>query len=542
MNPFETATFADAIAQLGERYGDREALVFAGRRYSFADVRRESDRAAARFASLGLPGGAKVAIWMSNRPEFIWYWFGAAQLGLVAVLLNTRLRKDEFAYQIAQSDSAVVVVPGRPGFRDFLADLVDTCPELLSRPAGQLNSPRFPMLHGVIACDPPSQAAPGVVDWSAPSKETLRSLPPTDSNAPSMILYSSGTTALPKGAMLSHCLWQKAHDAGTRLDLGPADCLYLSIPLFGVMGSLGGILTMWSHGARVVLAERFDVDGCINALVAEPCTALHLLPAMIDPLLSHPRYGEVLGLGALRTGVALTNNPVALRRIDRDLRIKGVVTSYGMTELTGPVTRTRWDDPSDIRFETQGAALPGISIRIADPESGRTMPPGEEGEIQVAGYCLMLGYYNKPEETRRSITADGYLKSGDLGVLNADATLKFLRRLKDGYKHKGFNVSTPEVEAVVSKHPDVAAVAVIGIPDQLYGEIGVAFVVPQFGRAPTADQLVEYLRPRLASYKIPSRVFIVDALPVTSGTEKVQKFKLRVLAEKLLATNAVAGN
>ena len=542
MNPFLRSTYADAIAHLAERYGEREALLFAGRHYSFADIKRESDQAAARLAALDLPLGSKVAIWMTNRPEFIWYWFGAAQLGLVAVLLNTRLRRTELSYQIAQSDSAVIIVPGRPSFRDFLGELVQICPELATRSAGQLNSAQFPALRVAIACDPPPATWPGVLDWSQSYSRLLGSKPATDANAPATILYSSGTTALPKGAMLSHCFWRKAHDAGGRLDLSQNDCLYLSVPLFGVMGSLGGILTLWSRGGRVVLAERFDADACVEALIAERCTVLHLLPAMIDVLAAHSRYKEVVNMGVLRTGVALTNNPAALLRIAEELLIRGVVTSYGMTELTGPATRSRWDEPLETRIETQGTPLPDVSIRVVDPDTGLDVPVGSEGEIWIGGYSVMIGYYNKPEETLRSITPDGYLKSGDLGVLNADGTLKFLRRLKDGYKHKGFNVSIPEVEAVASKYPNLAAVAVVGVPDQLYGEIGVAFVVPRVEGALETDLLVEYMSQRLASYKVPSHIFAVAALPVTGGTEKIQKFKLRKLAMKFLANAGAAGN
>jgi acyl-CoA synthetase (AMP-forming)/AMP-acid ligase II len=542
VNPFQTSTYADAINFLAEQYGDREALLFAGRRYSFADIKRESDRAAARWASLGLPSGSKVAIWMTNRPEFIWYWFGAAQSGLVAVILNTRLRHDEFSYQLAQSDSTAIVVPGRPAFRDFLGELVQACPELASRCPGQLNSAQFPVLRAAIVCDCPSVTLPGVLDWSEPHSPALDSMPVTDVNTPSMILYSSGTTALPKGAMLSHCVWRKAYDAGARLGLSQADCLYLNVPLFGVMGSVGGILTMWSHGGRVVLAERFDVDDCVEALITERCTVIHLLPAMIDKLGAHPRYKEVVETGALRTSLALTNDQGALRRIAEELQIRGVVAGYGMTELTGAAARPQWDEPIETRIGTLGTPLPDVLIRIVDPDTGQDVPVGSSGEIWIGGYCVMLGYYNQPEETQRCITPDGYFRTGDLGVRNIDGTLRFLRRLKDGYKHKGFNVSPPEVEAVASKHPDVAAVAVIGVPDQLNGEIGVAFVVPRTDRALEIDSFVKYMSQRLASYKIPSHVIIMDTLPLTAGTEKIQKFKLRELASEYLASVQSAGD
>jgi fatty-acyl-CoA synthase len=537
VNPYTGRTYAEAIDHLAERFGAREALLFEGKRYSFADIRRESNRAAARLKALGLKPGDKVALWMPNRPEFMWYWFGAARSGLVAVFLNTRLRRDEFIYQIAQSDAAVVIVPGRQAFRDFLGELVDACPELASRPAGRLNSAIFPKLQAVVCCDRPAKALPGVLDWSM--QAALPVPPPaTDADAPALICYSSGTTALPKGAMLTSCIWRKAYDGGALIGLTPADCLYLCVPLFGVLGSLNGVLSFWSHGARIVLDERFEVDACMSALQEERCTAIHLLPAMIDALIAHPQFPQ--GKLKLRTGVVLSSDPVILRRAAEELGVPGVVTGYGLTESTGLVTRCRWDDPLDTRFASQGKPLPDCPIRVVDPDTGQDLPRGAEGEIWVGGYSVMPGYYNKPEETQKTITEDGWLRSGDLGILNADGTVKFLRRVKDGYKHKGFNVSTPEVERVAADHPDIAQVAVVGVPDRRHGEIGVAFVIPRPGASLDPGSVSAFLAPRLASFKLPAHVFIVDAFPVTGGTEKIQKFKLRDMALQRLADPGLA--
>ncbi len=473
---------------------------------------------------------------MPNRPEFMWYWFGAAQSGLVAMFLNTRLRRDEFVYQIAQSDSEVVIVPGRPAFRDFLGELVEACPELATRQTGQLNSATFPNLKAVIACDAPPKSYPGVLDWSVPQdlpKDFTGPPQTANHDAPALIAYSSGTTALPKGAMLTHCIWRKAYDGGDLMAIGPEDCLYLCVPLFGVLGSLNGILMFWSHGSRIVLDERFDVDRCLNALQDERCTALHMLPAMIDALLAHPRFNDAKI--HLRTGVVLSSDPVVLLRAAKELPVPGVVTGYGLTESTGLVTRVRWDDPLETRFETQGKPLPDCPIRVVDPETERDLPRGEAGEIWIGGYSVMPGYYNKPEETARSITSDGWLRSGDLGILFDSGKVKFLRRVKDGYKHKGFNVSTPEVERVASEHPAVGQVAVVGVPDPVHGEVGVAFVIPRPGACFEPASLSEFLAPRLASFKLPAHVFAVDAFPVTGGTEKIQKFKLRDIAMQRLA-------
>ncbi len=537
-NPFVGITYAEALRSIERRHGPREALYFRGRRYTFSDVRREVDRASARLATLGLEPGDKVAIWMPNRPEFIWYWLGASQMGLVAVFLNTRLRRDEFVYQIAQSDSRVIIVPGQPGFRDFLSELGEASAELRSGGL-ERGSPVFPALRHVVVCDPPSVDWPAITDWSQEDRDLP--VPPVagDPDRPALIAYSSGTTALPKGAMLTHAIWRKAYDGGNTLGLSPEDRLYLCVPLFGVLGSLNGVLTFWSHGASVVLEERFDATACLDALIAERCTAIHLLPAMISALLQNPRFDR-RDLHRLRVGVVLSSDPVVLRQAALDLGVGGVVTGYGLTESTGLVTRCRWDEPLEDRLASQGRPLPGCLIRVVDPESGRDMPPDSPGEIWIGGYCVMPGYYNKPDETRRAITPDGWLRSGDAGLLRPDGTLVFQRRLGDGYKHKGFNVSVPEVEAVLGRHPNVRAGAIVSVPHPEFGEAGVAFVIPRAGTRPDGDELAAFLRARLASFKVPTYFHFVDALPLTGGTEKIQKFRLREQALALVRADAGA--
>lgn len=534
-NPYIGLTYGAALDRLVALWADREALAFGGRRWTFREARAEIDRASARLAALGLKSGDTVAIWMPNRPEFLWYWFGAAQMGLMAVFLNTRLRQEEFVYQIAQSDARVIIVPGGGAFRDFLGELSSVCPELKKNPAGHLRSAVFPKLHAVVSCDPPPGPMPGILDWSGPADPALP-VPPlaTDHDRPALIAYSSGTTALPKGAMLTHCIWRKAFDGGSRIGLSPDDGLYLCVPLFGVLGSLNGVLTFWSHGARIVLDARFDAERALATLADERLTAMHLLPAMIEQMTAHPRF-KSFDLHRLRCGVVLSSDPDVLRAAAERLGVRGIVTGYGLTESTGLVTRVWWTDPLEERLKSQGWPLPDCLIRVVDPETGQDLPPGELGEIWIGGYSVMPGYYNKPEETRASITPDGWLKSGDAGYLLPDGRLVFKHRLKDGYKHKGFNVSTPEVEAVAAKHPAVQGVAVVGVPDRLWGEAGVAFVIPKAGATFDPENFLGYLRERLAGFKVPGRVYTIDSFPLTGGTEKIQKFKLREIAEARLA-------
>jgi acyl-CoA synthetase (AMP-forming)/AMP-acid ligase II len=537
-NPFKRSTYAEAIGALAERFGSRIALVFRDERYSFADLKREADMASARLADLGLKPGDKIAILMPNRPEFLWYWLGAAQLGLVAVMLNTRLRRDEIAYQLAQSDSRAVVVPGAGAFRDFLAELAELAPAVRDGTPGRLASEALPELRWVIACDPPEAEYAGVTDWSGKAQAG----PPfpemaDDPDQAAIIAYSSGTTALPKGAMITHCVWRKAWDIGIRVDLTEHDCLYMSIPLFGSMATMNGVLPYWARGAKVVLGEQFDAGHCLKAIERERVTGMHVLPPIMRQILAHPDFG-VRDISSWRISYTLSIDPDVLNTIADVIGVPAVMTGYGMTETTTVVTRNRWDDPREIRHATQGWALPDIEIRIVDPESLKDLAAGETGEIWVRGYCVMAGYYKKPEETARMITDDGWLRTGDLGTMDATGRVQLAGRLGDTYKSRGFNVAPAEVEHVLQNHPAVHSCAIVGVPDERHGAVGVAFVVAD-GERPAEDEILRFLAPKVASYKMPEHVLFVDELPLTSGTGKVQKFKLREQAvERLGRTGA----
>ncbi len=540
MNEFTNKTYAQCLQLLADRYGARDALVFRKERYSFRDLKQNADRASARLASIGLEPGDKVAIWMPNRPEFIWYWLGAAQMGLVAVMLNTRLKLEEAAYQLAQSDSRAVIVPGPGGFRDFLSDLAELCPQLKSGTPGKLASSQLPEMRHVICCDPPGPLYRGATDWSVPLSADLPApAMETDPAAPALIAYSSGTTALPKGAMISHCLWRKSWDIGTPIDLTDKDCIYLSIPLFGSMATMNGVGQLWVRGGRVVLGEHFNARECLEIASAERCTVIHLLPPMIHQICGLQDL-KSFDLSTLRIAFVLSADLDVLDLVADRIGIPGVMTGYGMTETTTVVTRNRWDDSREDRFTTQGKPMPDIEVKIVDPETGRDIPTGETGEIWVRGYCVMLGYYKKPEETKRTITEDGWLRTGDLGLFRPDGRLTFKGRLGDGYKTRGFNVAPAEIERALGQHPAVEAAAVVGIPDSDQGAVGVAFVIAKNGMSPSADEILAFLRPKLSSFKLPRHVMFVREFPLTAGTGKIQKFRLREDAMARLGIDAGA--
>lgn len=529
-NPFRNATYAQALAMLAARHGERDALVFRDQRFSFADLRREADAASRRFAALGLKPGDKVGILMPNRPEFIWSWLGAAQMGLVCVMLNTRLRRDEIAYQLGQSDCRAVIVTDAGEGPDFLVALAELCPGLRDGAPGAIAGEALPLLDFVIICEDTNRGYSGALTWAGlDSPSDAMPDMAEDSASPAIISYSSGTTALPKGAMISHCLWRKAWDIGIRVDLTADDCLYLAIPMFGSMATMNGIAPYWVRGAKVVLGEQFDAGACLAAIARENVTGMHVLPPILRQLLAHEDFRRT-DTSSLRLAYTLSIDPEILAQVEDELGVPGTITGYGMTETTTVVTRNRWDDPREVRHATQGWPLPDLEVSIIDPATLAPMPAGEPGEIWVRGYSIMLGYYKKPEETARAINPDGWLRTGDWGRQDETGRVTLLGRLGDTYKSRGFNVSPAEVEAVLDRHPRVEVCAVVGVPDDRYGEVGIAFVVPATGEGAQEAELLGYLKPKIAAYKMPARVFFIEALPLTSGTGKVQKFKLRAEA------------
>ncbi len=534
MNAFTGLTYGQSIAALAQRFPARNALTFHGRRWNFQQVKDEIDRASARLASLGLQRQDKVGIWMPNRPEAIWYWMGAAQMGCVAVFFNTRLTQDEIAYQLRQSDTRALLVPGPDSHRDYLADIVRLCPELTSAAPGALRSEAFPELRHVISLDPPFSPAAGAHDWSNPPASDLKPPPlETDILAPATIIYSSGTTALPKGVVLTHIVWRKAFDHGVRFEQTEDDRLWLCMPLFGIMSNVNGVLTFWTHGSSIVLEDRFEPQTALRTLQDEACTTAYLMPVMLEKILAQPNF-KSFDLSRLRTGTVVTNDPDVMARAVNELGMSGLYSTYGMSELSSVVLRSFSNDPLEVKLQSHGSPMPDIEVRVADPDSNERLPPGREGEIQIRGYNVMPGYYKKPAETAAAFTSDGWFKTGDAGVEREDGNFRFISRLKDGYKYNGFNVSTLEVEAALRRHPDIAAAAVVGIPDPTAGETGIAFVVAREGRAIDTAAVAEFLKPILASYKRPQRIVVLDELPLTAGTGKVQTRQLKELGRDLV--------
>jgi fatty-acyl-CoA synthase len=346
---------------------------------------------------------------------------------------------------------------------------------------------------------------------------------------PINIQYTSGTTGFPKGATLSHHnILNNGFFIGEGCRYSEADRVCIPVPLYHCFGMVLGNLACTTHGAAMVYpAEAFEPEATLAAVQAERCTSLYGVPTMFIAELEHPRFGD-FDLTSLRTGImAGSPCPVeVMKKVQADMHMDEVTICYGMTE-TSPVSfQTGTDDPVDKRVATVGKVHPHVEVKVVDPDSGRVVPRGTPGELCTRGYVVMLGYWDNPEATSEAIDQARWMRTGDLATLDADGYANIVGRIKDMVIRGGENVYPREVEEFLYQHPAVADVQVVGVPDARYGEELCAWVRLREGRQVTGDELRDWCRGKIATFKIPRYWRFVDEFPMTV-TGKVQKFKMR---------------
>ncbi len=524
---FERQTLGDLPARAARRWGGREALCFKGRRVTFADLAAGVDRAARGLLALGVRPGEKVALWAVNRPEWIEAAFAVLGIGAVLVPVNTRLRTDDVGYILDQSDSTTLILNERSGPIDYLAMVRELAPAGAS-PAAT----RLPKLARIVLLDAP--ATPGTTAWpdvlaagarvdAADLTARARAVDPDDL---AFLMYTSGTTGFPKGVMHGHRMIRNVTDRAFRLAITEHDVILMYLPLFHLFGFSEGMLTSMVSGARQVLTEGFDPAESLELVARERATVLHGFDLHFKELCEeHERAPR--DVASVRTGILAAGTSSSTQVARRARKLFGpLVSGYGMSEFGVGAAIGALDSTEEQSCEGSGYPAPGYEIRVVDPETGRNRPTGTPGEILVRGYTLMRGYYGKPEATAAAIDAEGFMHTGDMGLLRPDGHLRFLGRYKDMLKIGGENVDPMEVEAFLMSHPGVNLAAVVSFPDARLGEVGVAFVRRAPGRFVTEDELLAHCRGRIASFKIPRAIFFVDDFPVTSSG-KIQKVKLR---------------
>lgn len=522
-------SIAQLVRAAAARYADREAVVDGRTRIGYAQLGERVERAAASCIAAGIEPGDRVAVWAPNTLEWIVSALGAVSAGAVLVPLNTRFKGAEAAYVLERSRARLLFVTGTFLGTSYVASLRRAAAE--GPGAGPL--PGLPHLEQVVvlADDAPDSfrtwkdfLAGGDGVPAAAVRERAGAIRP---ESPSDIIFTSGTTGSPKGAVITHAQSLRCYDVWSELaGLREGDRYLIVNPFFHTFGYKAGIIACLMRGATMVPQSVFNVDTVLANVAAERISVLPGPPTLHQSLLDHPQrdHHDLSALRLVVTGAAV----VPLRLVERlrgELRIATVLTAYGLSEASGIVTMCRRGDPAETVSATSGRAIPDTEVVILDAD-GRPQPTGHAGEIAVRGYHVMQGYFEDPGETARTITPEGWLHTGDVGHLDEDGNLRITDRIKDMFIVGGFNAYPAEIEQLLGLHPDIADVAVIGIPDPRLGEVGKAYAVRRPGSTLTADDLIAWSRREMANYKVPRAVEFVTELP-RNASGKILKRALR---------------
>ena len=513
-----------------EEHGAREAIVDRSAdpvvRLSFDELRERADVLGAALVEQGIQPGDRVAIWAPNCWEWVVALFGLHSVGAVLVPLNTRYKGIEAADILRRSGARVLfTVEGFLG-NDYVSMLRGTGEDLPDLEHVVLLRESGARPEGTLSCAELLQGVTGP-DGTADVSEVERRVAALATTDVSDLIFTSGTTGRPKGVVQSHGQSLRAASDWADIVGLRAEDRYLCInPFFHTFGYKAGILTSLMAGSTLVPMATFDLEALPEVIAQERISMIPGPPTIYQSLLNHPGFdpSTVDTLRLAVTGAAVV--PVELVERMRDtLGFQTVVTAYGLTECCGFATICRHDDDPETIARTCGRAFPGVEVAIMDDERN-LLPPDTPGEVVVRGYNVMQGYFEDPEQTAEAIDADGWLHTGDVGVLDDAGYLRITDRKKDMFIVGGFNAYPAEIEQLLLAHPQIAQVSVVGVPDDRLGEVGYAYVVPVSGSSPQPAELLEWAKEHMANYKVPRHAEVVDSLPL-NPSGKVLKYELR---------------
>ena len=531
----EGLTVGGLLDLVRERRPDDEALVYPDRglRYTYDEFGEVVERCAGALMALGIGKGDHVAVWGQNVPEWVTLQFATGKVGAVLVTVNPAYRARELGYILEQSDAAALFLTRGVGDADFLKVLRSAVPELADATGGRVSSEELPFLKHVVLMGEPEDGEPalGFGDFlaGAVGVEEVRGRQETLSAGDVINMqYTSGTTGFPKGVQLTHAnIVKNAFYIGECMKLGPGDRVCIPVPFFHCFGCVLGTLNTVTHEGTMVPVESFDPEKVLRAVHEERCTALLGVPTMFIAELDHPDFDQY-DTSSLRTGI-MAGSPCPMEVMKKVVDVMGaseITIAYGQTESSPVITQTRTEDPLEIRVSTVGRALPDVEVRIVGLMDEGDCEPGEQGELWTRGYHVMKGYYKMDDKTEEVLDEDGWLKTGDLAVMDEDGYVRITGRAKDMIIRGGENVYPREVEEFLYTHPEISDVQVYGVPDEKYGEQVAAAVRKRPESELTVEDVREYCRGKIARYKIPSYVDFVEDYPMTASG-KIQKYKLR---------------
>jgi fatty-acyl-CoA synthase len=522
-------TTAAALARAVTIAPDVEAVVASDGRLTYRQLNEDVARIAAALAAHGVTRGDHVGLCLGNSCRWVTMLLALGSLGAVTVPINTRFKPNEMAFVLKQARVRVLFTAESFLKIDFIEMLRSICPGIDKG----LPDPAFPDLRSVVVfADRAPKAAMTWPDFLAGANASAPPVCRPDDVL--LIQYTSGTTSFPKGVMLTHTnMLGNAFFSGGRVGVRAADRLHSARPFFHVAGSTLSILLSLQHVVTLVTMDRFEPGEALRLIEAERCTHVSANDTMALMMLNHPdRPRRKLAL----RGAWAPASPAVVRRIIDELGARECVVGYGLSEASPNIAQSAWWEDEAVRVSGRMRPQPGVAVRIRDREQGRDCAAGEIGEILVRGWNVMRGYFDRPQETAAVLSADGWLSTGDRGVLDADGRLQFIGRAKDIIRVGGENVAPAEVEDMLLRHPEIRQVQVVGVADPRLVEVPVAFVIPAADSALAPQDVLAWCKPRLAGFKMPRHVWIVPDFQMAGITEssKVKKKDLSAHAEKLL--------
>jgi len=508
-------TTGELARSAAQEHGARVAIEEGDRRITFIELDAARMQAAAAFIAAGIKHGDRVAVWAPNRHEWIVAALGIQSVGAVLVPVNTRLKGAETAYILNRSRARMLITVSAFLGTDYPA---------------MLREQSLPHLERTVLLDEgwSSFLAEGAGVSTQAIEERLLSVRPDDV---SDILFTSGTTGSPRGVMTTHAQNLRTFDTWASLvGLRSSDRYLIVNPFFHAFGYKAGWLAALLRGATILPHAVFDAEAVLTRIGTDQVSVLPGPPSLYQTLLDRVDRSRH-ELGSLRLAVTgAASIPVTLiERMRVELGFETVITGYGLTESSGVATMCRHDDEIATIAKTSGRAIDGVEVRCVN-DDGTSVPAGEPGEVVVRGYNVMLGYLDDPDATAAAIDSDGWLRTGDIGILDARGYLRITDRKKDMFIMGGFNCYPAEIENLMLVNKQFAQVAVVGIPDDRMGEVAMAFVVPASGAQLREPTIIDWCRQNMANYKVPRRVAIVESLPL-NASGKVQKFVLRERAQ-----------
>jgi fatty-acyl-CoA synthase len=536
-------TLGRILAETVAKYPDETAVAYVERDYKqtwkqFSDT---VDTMAKGLMAMGIRKGEKVAVWSTNVPHWVALQFATARIGAILLTINTNYRSSEIDYVLKQSDCENIFIINGVRDANYLEILYGLIPELKIHPRGELRSSRYPFLKRVFFLGPEKHR--GLYSMSevmslsvATDDEEYQQL--QDSLDPHDVInmqYTSGTTGFPKGVMLTHVnIGNNGYWLGAGQNFSHRDRICIPVPLFHCFGCVLGVLACVNHGATMVFVETYDPVDVMMSIEMEKCTGVYGVPTMFIAMMDHKLFSK-FDFSSLRTGI-MAGSPCPVKSMNdciKKMNMTEVTIVFGLTEASPGMTQTMYNEPSiEKKCETVGKAMPGIEVKIVDPKTGVPLPPEQHGEVVCRGYNIMKGYYKMPEATAEAIDKDGFLHSGDIGIMDKDGYFAITGRIKDMIIRGGENIYPKEIEDFLHHMDGVRDVQVVGVPSKKYGEQPGAFVIPHPDADISPQDVIDFCHGKIAWFKTPKFVHFLKEFPLTASG-KVMKIKLREQSAEL---------